>query len=347
MKTIFSYFQLLYFILLSTTINAQTSTGHYSINKWKIDGDGGWDLLAVDENAQTLYISHGNIVQAINIKTSQVRGAIPDTKGVHAIALAPDLGKGFISDGRDTAVTIFKLSDLSVIDKIRVTGTNPDAILYDPFSHKVFAFNGKSNNATVIEATSGKILATIPLDGKPELAVSDGAGKVYVNIEDKSNISVINPVTMEVEKSWPIAPGEEPSGLALDNKNHRLFTVCDNKLMIVMDATDGKVVAKLPIGEGVDGAAFDPGLKRVYSSNGEGTLTIVQEDDANHFHVLDNLKTQKGARTIAVNTTTHHLYLPTADFGVKPEPTTENPHPRAPVAPGSFVILDVQPGSKF
>ena len=343
MKKMFSLSPALCFILISTALTAQSSTNHYTITKWKVEGDAGWDYVSIDEASQRLFISHGNMVQVLNVKDGQVIGAIPNTKGVHGIALATDLDKGFISDGRDTAVTIFKLSDLSVIAKIKVTGNNPDAILYDPYSRKVFTFNGRSNNATVIDALTGNIITTILLDGKPEFAVSDDAGKIYVNIEDKSEISLINPVTMKVEKSWSVVPGEEPSGLALDNKNHRLFAVCDNKLMIVMDANTGKVITKLPIGGNVDGVAFDSALNRVYSSNGDGTLTIIQEEDADHFKVLDNLKTQKSARTITVNTTTHHLYLPTADFGPKPEPTTENPRPRAPITPGSFVILDIKP----
>ena len=273
--------------------------------------------------------------------TGKLLGAIPDTHGVHGIAIASDEDKGFISDGRDSAVTVFNLKTLAVITKVPVTGLNPDAILYDRFSHKVFAFNGKTKNATVIDAATNKVIGTISLDGKPEFAVSDGKGKVFVNIEDKSEISEINSSNLKVENSWPIAPGEEASGLAIDVKNKRLFAVCDNQLMMILDAANGNVISKVTIGKGPDAAGFDPELKRAYSSNGDGTITVVQEQDANNFKVIETVPTQKGARTIAVDTRTHHLFLPVAEFGEKPEATKENPHPHAAIKPGTFMVLDV------
>jgi YVTN family beta-propeller protein len=261
---------------------------------------------------------------------------------VHGIALAAEFNKGFITNGKDSSVTIFDLKTYAKIANVKVTGANPDAILYDPFSKKVFIYNGRTSNATVIDANTNKVTATIPLDGKPEFSVNDGKGKVYVNIEDKSEISMINSSTLKVENTWSIKPGEEPSGLAIDNVTHRLFAVCDNKLMVVVDAESGKVITTLPIGERVDGAAFDPTLKRAYSSNGDGTMTVVQEENANSFKVLENAATQKSARTISVDKKTHHIYLPSADFGDTPEKTKENPHPRPSVKPNSFVILDVE-----
>ena len=318
-----------------------TNSGYRIDNTIKLPGDGGWDYLYADELNNRLFVSHGTIVQVVDLKYNKLVGTIPDTRGVHGIAIANDLGKGFISNGKDTSVTIFNLKTLSTITKLRVTGNNPDAILYDIFSHRIFTFNGRGKNSTVIDAATNNVVGTIELPGKPEFAVSNMYGRIYVNIEDNSLLCEIDPITMKVLNSWSIAPGEEPSGLALDIKNNRLFTVCDNKTLVVLDALTGKVITSLPIGEGVDGVAFDPGTGRIFSSNGDGTMTIIEEISANEYKVLGNLTTQKGARTIAVNTRTHHLYLPCAEFGEVPAPTADKPHPRAPVKPESFVILDI------
>ncbi|MCX6258009.1 MAG: YncE family protein [Bacteroidia bacterium] len=317
-------------------------TAYKISNRFSVEGDGSWDYLTIDDSTHHLFISHGNIVQVLDVKTGKVLGFIPDTKGVHGIALARDLDKGFISNGRDTSVTVIDLKKLTIIEKVKVTGNNPDAILYDIFTHRIFTFNGRSSNATVLDARTDKVIGTIPLEGKPEFAVSDGHGKVYVNIEDKSKLCLIDPQTMKVEQSWPLAPGDGPSGLALDDKTHRLFSVCD-KLMVVVDALTGKVITTLPIGDRVDGVAFDPGEKCAYSSNGDGTMTVVQEENENTFKVLENVKTQKGARTITLDKSTHKIYLPTAEFGETPLATKENPHPRPSIKPGSFVILELVP----
>ena len=323
-------------IISSSSLIAQSN---YKIaNKIHVEGEGGWDYLNVDEVNGTIFVSHATVAQAIDIKTGKLVGTIPDTKGIHGIAIANDLNKGFTSNGRDSSVTVFNLKTFEVITKIQVTGQNPDAILYDPYSQKVFTFNGRSNNSTVIDAKENKVVATIPLDGKPEFSATDGKGKIFVNIEDKSVINVINASTLKVEQHWPIAPGEEPSGLALDNQNHRLFSVCGNKLMVVIDAETGKVITTLPIGDRCDGVAFDPELKRAYSSNGEGSITVVQEENSNSFKVLETIVTQPGAKTIAVNKTTHHLYLTTAEY--VSAPTADNRRP--PVKPDSFVILDIE-----
>jgi len=295
----------------------------------------------MDEAASRLYISHGNELNVVDITTIKVIGTIPDTKGVHGIALAKDLDKGFISNGRDTSVTIIDLKTLKFIAKVKVTGNNPDAIIYDSLSHKVFTFNGRSSNSTVIDAKTNKVIGTIKLTGKPEFPVNDLAGKIYVNIEDKNSISVINVNTLKVEHTWSVVPGESPSGLAIDLKNKRLFSVCENKLMVVVDYITGKVITTLKIGEGVDGVSFDPGLNRAYSSNGEGTMTVVQEKDVNTFTVLENVSTQKGARTITVNTKTHKLYLPTAEYGEAPAATAQSPHTRAAVKPGTFEVIEI------
>lgn len=322
---------------------SQVSPSKYTIsNKIHLEGDGGWDYLSVDDAASRLYLSHGTIVQVVDLTTNKLVGTIPDTKGVHGIAIAKDLGKGFISNGRDSSVTIFTLKTLEVTGKVKVTGANPDAILYDPFSKKVFVYNGRSANATVLDANSGKVIGTIALAGKPEFSVTDNNGRVFVNIEDKSLICVIDPRSLKILQTWPIAPGEEPSGLALDAKNHRLFSVCGNKLMMVIDSDNGMVVAKLDIGDGVDGVAFDPILKRAYSSNGEGTMTVVQEETRSTFKVVENFATMRGARTIAVNPKTHKIYLPVAEYQPAPAATTENPRPRPAVKANSFMILEIK-----
>jgi len=307
------------------------------VNQIHIEGEGGWDYINADASTDRLYISHATVANVVDLKTGKLVGTIPDTKGIHGIAIATELNKGFTSNGRDSSVTVFDLKTLAVTGKIKVTGRNPDAILYDPYSHKLFTFNGGSSNATVIDATNNTVLTTIPLEGKPEFSQTDGKGKVFVNIEDKSKISVINVKTLKVDQTWSIAPGEEPSGLALDNETHRLFSVCGNKMMVVSDAEAGKVITTLPIGDRCDGVAFDPQLKRAYSSNGEGTITVVQEENKDSFKVIETVTTQKGARTITVDTKTHHLYLPTAEF--EAAPTGNNRRPA--VKPNTFVILEL------
>lgn len=335
-----------FFLLLASyeIIEAQSQNSFYKISKKiKVEGDGGWDYLVSDDSTGRLFVSHGTIVQVINIDDGKLIGVIPDTKGVHGIALAKDLGKGFISNGKDTSVTIFDLKNLTLIKKIKITGKNPDAILYDRFSHKVFVFNGRSSNATVIDANTNSIVTTIDLIGKPEFSVTDGKGKIYVNIEDKNKICVINSKSLKVEQTWPVDPGTEPSGLALDNKNHRLFIVCDNKLMVITDAENGKIITSLPIGAGVDGVEFDADKERAFSSNGDGTLTVVQGEKGNNYKVLENIPTLRGARTIALNKITHHLYLPTAESHDEPAPSKENLKPRPIAKLGSFIIIDIEP----
>lgn len=332
------------FAVLFSSATLSIAQSHYQpIRKISVEGDGGWDLLTVDEASGRLFLSHKTVVQVVDVKTGKLTGTIPDTKGVHGITLAADLNKGYISNGKDSSVTIFDLNTLAVLKKIQVTGRNPDAILYDAFTHRVFVYNAATLNATVIDAKTDKIISTIPFIGNPELSVANGKGKVFVNLEDKSKVCVINSTTLKLEETWDIAPGEEPTGIAIDKENDRLFIVCANKLMVIMDAKTGRVITSVPIGRGVDGAAFDAISKRAYSSNGDGTLTVVQEENPNTFKVLENIVTQKGARTIAIDSKTQHLYLPTAEFGPAPEPTAENPQPRAAVKPGSFVVLDIEP----
>ncbi len=274
-----------------------------------VGGEGGWDYLLVDTSAHRLYVSHGTHVPVVDLGQSKVVADIQGTPGVHGIAVAPELGKGFISDGRDSSVTVFDLKSDSTLAKVIVTGANPDAILYEPFTQQVFTFNGRSSNSTVIDAKSLKVVGTIPLEGKPEFAVSDYRESVYVNIEDKSLITRIDAKTLKVMASWPLAPCEEPSGLAIDRANRRLFSVGGNKMMAVMDADNGKVVATIPIGERVDGCAFDPATHLAFSSNGEGTLTVIRQDSPDKYSVVGKVDTSPGARTIALDESTHRIYL--------------------------------------
>ena len=324
-------------------LNGQNAQNGYKIvQKIHLDGDGGWDYLNADDATGMLYVSHGKMVNVVDMKTGKSVATVTDVNGVHGIAIAPEFNKGFISNGADSNVTVFTLKNFKVIEKVPVTGRNPDAILYEPFTKTIITWNGRSSNATVIDAKTDKVIQTIALAGKPEAAVSDGKGKVFVNIEDKSQVSMINVKTWKVEQTWSVSPGEEPSGLALDNVTHRLFSATD-KLMVVLDAETGKVITTLPTGGRVDGAGFDPGLKRAYSSCGEGVLTVVQEENPNSFKVLENVPTQVGARTISVSAKSHRIYLPTAEFGATPEKTADNPRPRPTVKPGSFTVLVVEP----
>lgn len=307
----------------------------------RVGGEGGWDYLTCDPAARRLYASHGMSVVVINTDSGKVIGQIAKTEGVHGVTLAKDLGRGYISNGRTNNVSVFDLATLTVLRTISV-GTNPDAILYDPFSHRVFVFNGRSSDATVIDARTDSVIATIALGGKPEFAATNGAGRVFVNIEDKSEIVALDTKGLTILSRWPIKPGEEPSGLAIDVAHHLLFSVCGNKLMVVVDAENGTVIASLPIGDRTDGCAFDPGKGLAFSSNGEGTVTVVREESPTKFSVVGTVPTKAGARTIAVDPDRHILYLPTADFGPAPAPTPERPRPRPAIIPDSFVILQLE-----
>ena len=335
MKKISSIIYLSVFITLSLSISAQEKSSYNIINRIHLDGDGGWDYLTMDDAAGLLYVSHGTVVQVVDVKTSKVIATIDDTKGVHGIAIASEFGKGYISCGKDSTVVVFDIKTYKTLNRVKVNGSNPDAILYDPFSKNVFAFNGRSKNVTVIDAKSDKVTGSIPVEGKPEFAATDEKGKVYVNIEDKNKLCVINSQTLKVENSWPVAPVDEPSGLAIDNVSHRLFTVSDSHLAVI-DAKTGTVIASLTIGNRVDGVAFDTGLKRAYSANGEGTMTVVGEVNGT-YKVIENVTTQKGARTIAVDSKTHHIYLPTAEFR-----EGESDKRRA-MVPGTFMVLEIAP----
>jgi len=325
-------------VLLASLVLAAGSSGYHVAKKTVLGGDGGWDYLTVDAKARRIYISRGTHVMVVDADSAAVVGDIPGTNGVHGIAIASDMDKGFISDGRDGNVTIFDTKTLKVLGTTPA-GKNPDAIIYDQASKRVFAFNGSSKDATAIDAKTGTVAGTIPLGGKPEFAAADEKGHVFVNIEDTSEIVQFDSNKLTVENRWKIAPGEEPSGLAMDRKHRRLFSVCSNKLMVVVNADTGKVVTTLPIGAGTDAAGFDPETGYAFSSNGEGTLTVVHEDSADKFSVVDTVPTQVRARTMALDTKTHQVFLVTAQFGARPAATAQQPRPRAPMVPGSFTLL--------
>ncbi|MFZ1978266.1 MAG: YncE family protein [Bacteroidota bacterium] len=327
-------------LLISIVCIAQPKSGYHLVSKIAVGGEEGWDYLTFDPPSHRLFISHGTNVTVINTDSDKVVGVILKTEGVHGIAIADEFDRAFISNGRTSTVSMIQLKTLRLVDTIPV-GKNPDAILYDDYSKRVFVFNGRSNDATILDAEKGTVVATLPLRGKPEFSACDGKGHVFVNIEDKNEIVAIDSKTLVILSRWPITPGEGPSGLAIDRENHRLFSVCDNKLMIVLNSDNGAVISSLPIGARVDGCAFDPDLKLAFSSNGEGTVTVIREESPTNFSILETIKTQLGARTIAVDTTRHILYLPTAEFGPAPAPTPEHPRQRPAIIPNTFVILKI------
>ena len=327
-------------ILLSFFAAAQQS-GYKILEKVKLGGEGGWDYLNADVKTGLLFISRGSHVQVMDMEKKTLVGGIPNTNGVHGIALAHEFGKGYISDGRDTAVTVFEIATLKTLKILKIKGLNPDAILYDDVSKRIFTFNGRSADATAIDAATDVVVGTVPLGGKPEFAQADGKGRIFVNIEDKSLVSAFDAKTLKVLAQWPIAPGEEPSGLAIDREHHRLFSVCSNKYMIVLNCESGAVVASLPIGQGTDGAAFDPETHLAFSSNGEGTLTVVRQENADTYTVIDNVQTQPRSRTLTLNPKNHCIYLSAAEFEKAPEATPDNPRPRPAMVKDSFSILIV------
>lgn len=313
--------------------------GLHVVKTYKLGGEGGWDYLEVDPDAHRVFISRSTHVIVIDSDSGKQVGDIPDTPGVHGIALAPELGRGFTSNGREGSVTIFDLKTLKPINKIQNVGENPDAILYDPATKRVFTFNGRSHDSTAIDSAEGKVLGKIALDGKPEFGVSDGKGEVFVNIEDRSELVALDPKELKVKSRWSLAPCESPSGLAIDREARRLFAGCDNKMMAVVNADSGKVITTLPIGEGVDADRFDPATKFAFASCGDGTLTVVHEDSPEKFSVVQSVPTERGARTMAIDLKTHHVFTVTADFGPRPAPTADNPHPRPSILPGTFEVL--------
>lgn len=332
-------------LLSGLVLSARAAEPYRIVGRLAPGGEGGWDYLVVDSAARRLYVSRSTRVQVIDLRTGQLAGEIPDTEGVHGIALASDLGVGFTSNGRAGSVTVFELASLKTVGAIKIDGQNPDAILYEPVSKRVFTFNGGSANATAIDARSRSVVGVVALPGKPEYAVADGSGKVFVNIEDKSVLVLFDARTLKVDRTSPLTGCEEPTGLAIDRENGRLFAGCHNQVMTIVDARSGRVVSTIPIDAGVDGAAFDAERKLAFTSNGAGTVTVVREDGPDKFTKIADVPTQRSARTISLDESTHRLYLPAASFGEAPAPTAAGRRPRPPMTPGSFAVLVLAPAS--
>ncbi len=328
-------------LIVLTVIALVAATPTYKvINKIKIGGAGRWDYAYLDSNSHRLYVSHGTQTEVIDTSTDKLIGTIMGTNGVHGVAIANDLGKGYTSDGGDNDVSVFDLKTLMIVGKIK-TGQNPDSIIYEPGSHRVFTFNGRSSDATAIDAKTGMVVAaSIPLGGKPEFSQFDGKGHIYVNIEDKNEIVEIDAKNALVSRRYSIAPCDAPTGLTFDSKKTHLFSVCGNKLMIVSEPATGKVLATPAIGAGSDGVVFDDGY--VFSANGQdSTITMVGETAPGKFEPVATIPTQRGARTIAADQKAHKLYLPSAEFA-PPAEGKDGKKGRGPTAvPDSFHVVVV------
>jgi YVTN family beta-propeller protein len=318
---------------------ALAQTPYSVLTKWTIGGEGGWDYLTSDPKAHRLYVTHGPRVEVLDTDSGKVVGSITGLKGTHGVAL-DDSGKyGYVSDGGANVVVVFDRATLATVASIPA-GTNPDGIAFEPVTKTVWAFNGRSSNATVIDTTQRQVVATIPLDGKPEFPVADGKGTVFANIESKNEIVRLDAAAKKITATWRLANCESPSGLAIDTAGRRLFAVCDGGKMAVVDANSGKTLANPSIGDGPDAARYDPTRKLAFSSNGGGTLTVI-DAGKDSYPVLQSLATQRGARTMTLDTATGRIYLATATFGERPAPTADNPRPRPAIVPGSFTILVV------
>jgi DNA-binding beta-propeller fold protein YncE len=329
---------------LLLTLGARSPVAQtYHVAKTSVlGGEGGWDYVAFDSVGHRLFIARQNRVMVVDPETGRVLAEIPGLARAHGVAFSYETGRGFATSGTDSAVTMFDLSTLKVLGHI-TAGVDADAVLYDPASKRIFTFNGDAHSSSVIDPSSGARVATIELGGGPEFGVSAGDGKLYVNLEDKSAVAEIDAAATRVTRRWSLAPCESPTGLAIDRAHHRLFSGCRNKLMAISDATAGKLISTLPIGAYVDAAAFDPGAQLAFASNGDGTLTVIHEDAPDKFHVVADVPTRRGARTMALDPLTHRVYLVTADFGSAPAATQQQPRPRPAIIPGTFTLLVCEP----
>jgi YVTN family beta-propeller protein len=329
-------------LALLASLGAHAEPGMQVLKRWTLGGAGGWDYLKLDSSTHRLFISRATRVDVVDTRSGEVVGTIPDTLGVHGIALAPDLHRGFTSNGKADSITVFDLENLKTLQEVKIQAHNPDAILYEPSGKHVFTFNGKSKDVTVVDASSLSVVATIPVPDKPEFAVDDQAGQIFVNIEsDPGQMVVIDTRKLTVKATWPLPGCDSPSGLAMDRAHHRLFSVCDGKVMVITNAENGDQVARVPIGKGPDAAAYDDQRGLALSSNGEGTLTVVRQESPARYRVVDTVTTQRGARTMALDPASGTVYLVTADFTPAPSPTPEEPHPRGAPVPGTFTVLVV------
>ncbi|MEI6410772.1 MAG: YncE family protein [Bacteroidota bacterium] len=336
-------FYVKYLLLISLVLpfglaQAQTAGNIHQIKKTVIGGEGSWDYLTVDAEQRKLYVSHFTQVEVLNVDTHEKLGTIAG-QGIHGVTLVPERGLGYVTNGKANTVTIFDTKTLAVKGEIAV-GEKPDASLYDVFSKRLFIFNSKSSNVSVIDPATGTVVGTIALEGAPEAGVSNGKGTIFVNLEDKSEIVAFDATSLKVLRRFPLAPGDAPTGLAIDLQHQLLFSVCHNKWMMVVDAGSGAIVSKVPIGERVDGVVFDAERQIAVSSNGEGSMTVVKVVSPTEFKVVATVKTEPGAKTIALDTKTHHLFTSTAQLGEKPAATAENPNPKPKAVPGTFMVLE-------
>jgi YVTN family beta-propeller protein len=334
---------LLVALVAGTTAGSAAAVSDMQVlQRWKLGGAGRWDYLTLDAAGERLFVSRATRVDVISTESGKVIGTIPNTMGVHGIALAEDLKRGYASNGKADSVTVFDLKTFAVIQEVKIAGHNPDAILYEPVGKHVFTFNGKSKDVTVLDASSLAVVATIAVPDKPEFAVDDGNGHIYVNIESEpGQMTVIDSRKLTVARTFPLPGCASPSGLAIDNAHHRLFSVCDGKTMAVTDAESGKQVARVPVGEGPDAAAFDAKRGLAFSSNGEGTLTVVRQESPDRYSVQSTVPTQRGARTMALDPVNGKVYLVSADFQPTAAATAEQPHPRPEPTADSFTVLVV------
>jgi DNA-binding beta-propeller fold protein YncE len=322
------------------TFAANDAGGYKVLHRLPVGGDGGWDYLRVDPDARRIYLSRGDHMMVVDEGTGKLIADLKDTKGIHGMALAYDLGKGYTSNGGADSVTVFDLKTSAATSVIPIPGKDPDSIIYDPMTKRVFTFNGKSNDSTVIDATSGKVVGTVKLAGKPEEPALDGKGNMFVNIETTSSLTEFDTKTLAVKGNWPLAPCEGPSALAFDAKNRRLFSACD-KVMVVTNADTGKVVASPPIGGDPDGNAYDPNTGMLFAACREGLVSVIHQDSADKYSVVGNITTQFGTRTVAFDPKTGHVFTVTADFKPAAAPTPDNPRPRPTPINGSFVVLEI------
>jgi DNA-binding beta-propeller fold protein YncE len=321
-------------LLLVLAAGSDQPAGYHLVKTVPVPGDGGWDYVSVDAAGRRVYISHANKVDVLDADTFEVKGSIADTAGVHGIAVAPELNRGFTSNGRANTVTIFDLKTLKSEGVVQ-TGRNPDSIIYDPATKRVFAFNGGGKSTTVIDAAEGKVVATLDLGGQPEFAAADGKGHVFVNVEDKNEVLKLDAEKPAILEHWPLAPGATPTGMSMDRANRRLFVGCRNKMLIVVNADNGKVIDSLPINERVDATAYDPETKLVYASNGDGTVNIFRQETADKYVAEGVLKTRVGSKTMGLDLKSHRLFIPAAEF----KAAASNTRGRPAMVTGSFVVL--------
>ena len=319
------------------------SAGYHLAHQIPVGGAGGWDYLEVDAAARRLYIAHEDTVVVIDVDSLKVVGEVPNCPGMGGVAVAPELNRGFTANGSEDTVTVFALDTLKPVARWKATGKRPNQILYESGTKRVFTFNSTGRNATAFDAVTGEVLGTIPLDGRTEFPVADGKGMIYDSLQDKATIVAIDARTLKVTATYSLAPHKDPAGTTMDPETRRLFVACRSQSLLVLDADTGKILSTIPIGARNDAAKFDPGLKLAFASNGDGTLAVVHEENADKFTLVETVKTEFGARTMAVDPQTHRLFLPSADYEPSAKPTKESPNPRRKMLPNTFRVLVYSP----